>query len=434
MTETLPAVTTPPLEGIPSNPDVPMRMLAKERFTSREFLEREKEALWPRVWQMACRVEDVPGPGDFFEYQVHQQSILIVRQRDGGLKGLYNACRHKGRQLVKGTGSVEEFRCPNHAWTYDLDGALKFVLSPDEFPCAATYDLAVARVDVWGGFVFVTLDPGAPPLAEYLEPAISHLAPYGFDSMGMTLAVTIRMPCNWKVAMDPFIEAYHSAGTHPQLLTGIDDVNSRYDLFGLHSRMVNPLYVPSPRIGPVTEEAVFEATIEQLEGIGFKGLSDLELPPGMSSADFFADLTRSTADALGVDLSGLTHDQLTDIHCWLLFPNLCLQATATETLGWRVRPDGDNPDSCLLDQYILKPMPAGAVRTPAQREFYEDWRDSEPGLVLSQDYENLCNTQEGLYQLGFEGVLTAAEQEKRIVHLHDVLDRFLEHRRWDEIA
>ena len=432
MTETLPA-RSQPLEGIPVNPDVPLRMLAKERFTSREFLAQERDRLWSRVWQMACRVEDVPNPGDFFEYRIHRQSILIVRQPDGGLKGLYNACRHKGRQLVHGTGTVSDFRCPNHAWTYDLDGSLKFVLSPDEFPCAANYALGQARVEVWGGFVFVTLDPDAPPLRDYLEPVTSHLAPYGFDSMGMTLAVTIRVPCNWKVALDPFIEAYHTAGTHPQLLTGIDDVNSSYDLFGLHSRMINPLYVSSPRIGEVTEEAIFEATIEQLEGIGFKGLSELELPPGMTSADFFANLTRSMAEASGIDLSGLARDQLTDIHCWLLFPNLCLQATATETLGWRVRPDDDNPDSCLLDQYILKPMPPGEAKS-LKREFYEDWRDYDCGLVLSQDYENLCNTQEGLYQLGFEGVLTASEQEKRIAHLHAVVDRFLEGKSWTEIT
>jgi phenylpropionate dioxygenase-like ring-hydroxylating dioxygenase large terminal subunit len=433
MTDTLPAVSAPALEGVPSNPDVPVRMLAKERFTSREFLEREKQRLWPRVWQMACRVEDVPNPGDFFEYQLHQQSVLIVRQRDGGLRGMYNACRHKGRQLVKGSGSVEEFRCPNHAWTYDLDGSLKYVLSPDEFPCGAKYDLAQARVEVWGGFVFVCLDPDAPPLLEYLHPVTTHLAPYRFEDMGMSKAVTVKLPCNWKVAMDPFIEAYHTAGTHPQLLTSLDDVNSLYDLFGIHSRMINLMYTSSPRVTGVTEQVIFEDMVEQLEGIGFTGLSGVELPEGMSVVEFFAAMSRNMAEASGADLSGLSEDQLTDIHCWLLFPNFCLQATATETLGWRVRPDGDDPDSCLLDQYMLRPMP-GTDRTPPERQYFEDWRDSEPGLVLTQDYENLTNTQQGLHQIGFEGVLTASEQEKRIAHLHDVLDRFLEGRPWSELV
>src|SRR2546427_577277 len=86
----------------------------RERYYDREFFELEKERLWPRVWQMACRVEEIPEPGDFVEYEICDQSILIVRQRDRSIKAFYNACRHRATQLAVGCGTFRggQIVCP----------------------------------------------------------------------------------------------------------------------------------------------------------------------------------------------------------------------------------------------------------------------------------------------------------------------------------
>ena len=76
----------------------------RERYFNREFFELEKRYLWPRVWQMACRLEEVPEPGDYVEYEISDQSIIVVRQPDRSVKAFYNACRHRATELVQGRG------------------------------------------------------------------------------------------------------------------------------------------------------------------------------------------------------------------------------------------------------------------------------------------------------------------------------------------
>ncbi len=68
----------------------------KERYFDADFYQMEVERLWPRVWQMACRLEEIPEPRDFVEYQILDQSIIVVRTDDQRVQAFHNACRHRG--------------------------------------------------------------------------------------------------------------------------------------------------------------------------------------------------------------------------------------------------------------------------------------------------------------------------------------------------
>src|SRR5262245_10395250 len=81
-----------------------MVLVPGARYTSREFFDLEMERLWPRVWQIACREEEVPNSGDYFEYTIGDQSILVVRQDTDTIKAFFNACPHRGTRLACGTG------------------------------------------------------------------------------------------------------------------------------------------------------------------------------------------------------------------------------------------------------------------------------------------------------------------------------------------
>jgi nitrite reductase/ring-hydroxylating ferredoxin subunit len=423
-----------PLEGVPSDSGVPMRFLSKERYLSPEFHRQEVEGLWSRVWQMACREQDILNPGDFYEYRILDQSVLVVRQEDGSVKALHNACRHRGRPLGHGCGSASEFRCPYHAWTYNIDGSIKSIPSPEEFACGEDYGLAECAADRWGGFVFINLDPSPAPLLDYLSPAAAGLAPYHFESMVTSRQITNKFPCNWKSAIDPFIEAYHTVGSHPQLLLSLDDVNSTYELVGIHSRMTNPAFVASPRAGEVPEQAVWEEFIKEIRGIGLELADNLgELPEGEKAQDHVVNVFKQLAVGAGLDPEELGEDRMRNVNCWMLFPNLCLQTFATENFLWRARPTG--PGTCELDQIILHPVPAGTEqhRAPAF-EVYEHFRDYDCGLTLSQDFSNLMEVHPGMQQRGFEGTYCAVEQEKRIVHMHDVIDQFIAGKKLDEMT
>src|SRR6476619_5856198 len=117
---------------------VPYAMTLPDRVPSRryydaEFFEMETELFWPRVWQMACRLEEIPKPGDFVEYEILDQSIIVVRVDDSTVRAYYNSCRHRGMKLVEGSGSRRTFVCPFHGWCWGLDGKSTFVLRSDEF-------------------------------------------------------------------------------------------------------------------------------------------------------------------------------------------------------------------------------------------------------------------------------------------------------------
>ena len=108
--------------------------IPRERFTSPEFLALEYERLWPHVWQIACRVEEVAGPGDFVEYSIGAHSVFVVRGGDGRLRGFLNTCPHRGTRLAEGYGTFGAgIRCLFHGWGWDLQGANTFVLDRHEF-------------------------------------------------------------------------------------------------------------------------------------------------------------------------------------------------------------------------------------------------------------------------------------------------------------
>jgi len=139
-------------------------MVPKERYTTRAFLDAEMERLWARVWQIACREEELAAVGDYVTYQIGDQSIVVVRDDAGKLAAFHNAWLHRGTRLLDGAGHLDQarVRCPYHGWCYDLDGRLRDV--PDRHDFDALPDgmrLVPVRVDTWGGFVFVTMAPDA---------------------------------------------------------------------------------------------------------------------------------------------------------------------------------------------------------------------------------------------------------------------------------
>ena len=145
----------------------------RERYFDRGFFELEKQQLWPRVWQMACRLEEIPGPGDFVEYEICDQSILVVRQDDGSIKAFYNACRHRATELAKGSGRLPKGQivCPFHGWRWNLDGTLSFVYGQEGFEpdCLARRPAASrGQLETWGGCVWINMDPESRPLLEAL--------------------------------------------------------------------------------------------------------------------------------------------------------------------------------------------------------------------------------------------------------------------------
>jgi phenylpropionate dioxygenase-like ring-hydroxylating dioxygenase large terminal subunit len=232
-------------------------VVPRARYTSGDFANLELERLWTRAWQVACREEEIAEVGDFCEYLIGDQSVLVVRSAPDVVHAYHNTCLHRGTRLAAGSGHFDEgcIRCRYHAWRYDLDGKLIEVVDAEEFaPMPADVCLGQVQVDRWGGFVWICLDPGAAPLLEYLEPLPALLAPYHLEGMRIRSYLSTVLPANWKVVVDAFNEGYHVQGTHPQILPWTDDVNLEYEPLGIHSHYgrlptARRTLSPSPRIG-----------------------------------------------------------------------------------------------------------------------------------------------------------------------------------------
>src|SRR5206468_10442928 len=136
------------------------------------------------------------------------------------IRAFHNSCLHRGTQLRTMPGRLAEIRCPFHGFTWNLDGTLHDIPCGWDFPDVdrATFCLPEAQVGTWGGFVFVNLAPDAPPLVDYLEDLPRHFASWPLEDRYLKAHIVATLPCNWKVALEAFIEAYHTMATHPQLL------------------------------------------------------------------------------------------------------------------------------------------------------------------------------------------------------------------------
>jgi len=413
------------------------------RYTSSEFAELEFERLWTRVWQVACREEEIPEVGDFSEYLIGEQSILVVRSGPDVVRAFYNTCLHRGTRLAEGSGHFDDecIRCRYHAWRYDLGGKLTEVVDREEFaPIPEDVCLGQVNVDRWGGFVWVSMDPAAPPLLEYLDPLPRLLAPYHLDRMRMRSYLSTVLPANWKVVVDAFNEGYHVQGTHPQLLPWTDDVNLDYEPLGIHAhygRLPNARRSlrPSPRLGlaegDYDEGEILTAFVEGLGGLFYedeRGLVEqIRSTPtdGDSLLSRYQKGRRELLEMRGVVVEEFSDDQLTSADDVFFFPNMVGPIYPGNAIIFRVRPNGVDPDSSIKDTWFLEWPRSGEVPRRAKRRFYSDWTERDWGLITNQDYSNMEHVQVGMKSRGCHGLRLNRRQESNILHMHRVIDRYL---------
>jgi phenylpropionate dioxygenase-like ring-hydroxylating dioxygenase large terminal subunit len=427
----------------------PFRMRAStERYWSEEFRDQERENLWMRVWQVAGRAEDIPDAGDWFEYRLFDQSWVIVRGKDGVIRGFVNACRHRGNAFCEGKGSASRFTCPYHNWSYGLDGQCLSVARPDfdgtieEFTGAGKDELGLVQVsvDVFGGFIFLNPDPEAAPLTEFLGEAGEFLAAYRCEEMvahGLNVKETIG--CNWKVVMDAFQEGYHIQGVHPELVAAMDESKERYGFFGDHSIATGPFgaanevsveeEIEGVRHLPATFPAVADALprFEELVAAYRREDGSCVLPEDASPRLLLQQALEETWTAKGLDVSGLTKNQLTDNQFYILFPNFFLTIHAGEGtfIGAVPHPSGD-PNRCVwhVANYQWFPPEERADKKQDLVEVPEG--DHFPYfLALEQDYQQMERQQRGLRNHALKE-LALTKQEVRLAHFHDVLDSWVE--------
>ena len=186
-----------------------------------EFFAAEKKAFLRQAPQVVCHQSDIPNPGDWRSLEYLGESVIVIRGDDGVARAFANVCRHRGSRLVDGeAGCAKVLTCPYHAWSYGRDGRLVGVPHRHEYPGLRTEDhgLFPLPLETWRGFLFVTLEPGAPPVAEMMAPYDAEVAPYRFEALQAIGRVTLRpRPLNWKTIADNYSDHLHIPVGHPGL-------------------------------------------------------------------------------------------------------------------------------------------------------------------------------------------------------------------------
>lgn len=409
--------------------ELPVVQVPVERYTSQAFHDLEVEKVWNRVWQFACRENDVPEPGDHEIYTIGKRSILVVRGADGVLRAFPNACLHRGRALKDHPGRSDQLRCPFHGWTWELDGSLKEIPCRWDFPHVEREDYALPQVALatWGGFVFVNPDLECEPLDAYLGELPEHFARWPLEHRYTAAAVSKILPCNWKVGQEAFMEAYHVVSTHPQMLAGMGDANSQYDAWDNFSRAITANMTVSPHLGRVPSE---QEQLDSMLSTSLDAEPSMRVPDGMTARAFLGQMTRIQLQASVPSVGDLSDAELVDSFYYSLFPNFHPWG-AYNRIVYRFRPHENRADRSVMDVLYLAPYRG---RRPANREWRwldidEPWTNAPElgGLarVFEQDSFNLARVQAGLEAAHHTHVTFARYQETKIRHFHSLLDAHL---------
>ncbi|MFI5040570.1 MAG: aromatic ring-hydroxylating dioxygenase subunit alpha [Acidimicrobiales bacterium] len=419
---------TPSARPVPYALEDPDRV-RKERYFDPDFYQMEVELLWPRVWQMACRLEEIPQARDFVEYEILDQSIIVLRTDDLEVRAFQNACRHRGVRVVEGRGTCEGgFTCPFHGWCYGLDGKNTFVsrartfsrrnLEPEDL------DLTPVRCEVWGGCAWINLDDDAPPLRQCIEPFATIHDAWKVESLRTEWWYACRLPVNWKLAEEAFLEQYHVVETHPQLvIPGRYPPRDReaFDPRAFVDAELHYLHTMSDGMaGMVHANDVRIA----------EGLRDIELPadPTLAMATWhrtFNDAVVRWHRAAGCDVPDLNELDAQGMNepMGYCFPHYFMLPMYSSASSYRFRPLG--PEETLMEIWSLTRFPEGSDRerpTPPQ-----PWECDDPRLppITAQDFSNLPRQQRGLHARGFEYLRLSEEIEGGVANFERTVDGFL---------
>ncbi|WP_340316235.1 aromatic ring-hydroxylating oxygenase subunit alpha [Rhizorhabdus argentea] len=421
-----------------SETDVPVTSVARDEYRSPAFAMLEREHVWSRVWQLACREEQIPEVGDVVVYESPGASILVVRSGDDEIQAYYNSCRHRGMKLCAHDTSVNKLACPFHGFTWNLDGSLAHVPARWDFPGLRDDKMGLAQVKVgrWGGFVFINRAENPPPLEQFLGHLVPHFADWSYDKL--YLATVIRKPidANWKTSVEAFLEAYHVPGIHAQATPFGGEASTQYDVWpdDPHvSRFLEPTGIMSDQHPRVLSE---QEILDSLMQVIFASGESVQLPEGGKARQFLAAGMRAEMSKLtGADYSGLSDTEAGDALQYYLFPNMVIFRSLPYPFAYRFLPHRDDPNRSTFEFMVFRPR-LDEADTPPEVEIVELGEEGTfagcgvlppwQGEIYDQDVDGLRQCQEGLRDGGDTDIIFSRYQEVRIRHLHQTLHRYLD--------
>ena len=199
------------------------RAMPRSVYTSQEFLASELKDVFTREWVCVGRASALAQPGDYIAYELAGEPIIVLRDKDGGLRAMSNVCRHRMSTMLEGTGNRRAIVCPYHGWSYNLDGTLRAAPAMHLNRGFHKEDcrLPQIRCEEWLGWVMITLNPDARPVAEQLGEVEALIDDFGMEAYVETFRETHVWDTNWKILAENFMESYHLPVCHAGTIGGL---------------------------------------------------------------------------------------------------------------------------------------------------------------------------------------------------------------------
>jgi glycine betaine catabolism A len=197
-------------------------------YVNEEVLEAEWESIFKKHWLFAGSIAQIPKAGDYFVYQLRNDSVIIIRGNNGEVYAHHNTCTHRGSALcLDEAGHAAKLICPYHQWVFDKDGTLLKARLMDEGFCTEPYNLRSVSVKVCEGMIFICLAEN-PPLFDSIQRSFSpYIAPFELTRAKLACRKVHRLRANWKLVAENFRECYHCGGAHPEYCNAVIGANLR---------------------------------------------------------------------------------------------------------------------------------------------------------------------------------------------------------------
>ncbi len=412
-----------------------------KRYYDEEFYKAETERLWPHMWQMACREEQIQEVGDWIEYSNLGRSVIVVRT-GSGIRAYHNACRHRGVPLVNDGGygncAAQGFICPFHGWRWNSEGANTFVYGRHMFSEGQLDEndlkLRECRAETAIGCVFINWDEDALPLRESIGPLLGRLEAHGLATQRAEWCYATVLPANWKVAMEAFMEGYHVMRTHPQLQQTAPVLYNM--MYGTDTGGIGAPIDPS---WSVRDNIVSQVKHMSLLSSGMAGmlhakelaiaeqLVDVDLPedPHQAVMMWFGivqDQITKQLQAKGEPVPDLNAVAVSDpINAVeFIFPHYFLLPFFSSTSAYRIRPLG--PESCYFELWSLTQFVPGEEPDPVMEPTVLPYNSPDFPEIPRQDYSNIPIQQKGMHAKGFEFMRLSKDIEGLISNYNRIID------------
>ncbi|HEX7752598.1 MAG TPA: SRPBCC family protein [Novosphingobium sp.] len=435
------------LRAVPFPVDDPERIPVK-RYYDEEFYQAELDHLWPHVWQMACRVEQIPEAGDWIEYQNVGKSVLVVNTGNG-IKAYHNACRHRGvpiaggRDGAFGNCSKTGFVCPFHGWRWNAEGENTLVYGKHLFSerqlQGDDLKLRECRSEVAIGCVFINFDDEAPSVRESIGPLLDRLDAHNTGELRAEWCYGTVLPANWKVAMEAFMEGLHVQTTHPQLQRVHPEL---YDGMYVHERGPVPVLANPEYSHRENQELQVRSMAELSDGMaGMVHSKEVDIARGMVGVEegLPEDRNQAVLMWLGMVMHQITEqlrakgEPVPDL-CTVsqtdpinavefLFPHFFLLPYFSSMSAYRIRPLG--PESCYFEIWSLTFFPKGEEPEPVMEPIVLPYDSQDFPPIPRQDYSNIPLQQIGLHAQGFEFMRLSKSVEGMISNYQRIIDGYL---------